>query len=1100
MFSFFRVSPFVLRIFRVSQFICICWLRGLGSYFLGLWLFSGGLYSQEPAPKPNGEAPQSAIVLLQKAAQYLEQNQYQAAFVTTNDYLTIYPRHYRVPEARFYRALAEYNLGRTEDARTALNALLASSPQQARRLGVFYWLGLCSYRFGEFDTAYDIWLRQLAVRGPEAADYLQQSYFGLAQVLSERGNHNEALRYFRLLKGPVQLRAGFAYGTLALKMGLYREAYHAFGAYLIQKDVAGGPSRSQALFYQAQSAFFANLLPQAKDGLDTVLRLYRRDERLFQAALIMRLRIAIQEADSAVAERLYEEAKKRNYGFGDWLRSVEFPLFLLLGRYSLALQQVRSRPLRSRTEREIARFDRALVLAFIDVRIAIRQMERLRSSFIRDIRERARFHAGRLQVEFPLTVAKGLSELEGYLEKYPEGLYAKDTVRILLRIYRADPERFWLRASALLGQLTESEHWQREECARFYLYWAEMAKQLGNEGASLRYLHKSQRLAPRSLVGLQSYYRIGAVYFAQNKYARALGYFREVELQLDALSRKGETQELGFYTALGIAMAYAGSGKGALAIERFARLIGQSHGAGRERSAQQAELQLGLVYFYQKNYRQAVETFDAIIAQGSLDFSGVSSGTIEYPPMLQALYWKGEALFRQGLFAAARQSFRRVNEMYPEILGTKAYLRAALAARAAGDYNSVIEDLTEAQQALAANDLWQLLHVDFQLIKYNLLLGRDVTATEAAGHLLESLPGGYDFVGEAFLEAAELYFNRGELERSEQILKLLEKKFMNRVSRNRTKNKRTGNTTSEKDWQQVTEDAVLNENIQNGLFSFDATLFLKRYGGKGTATAQSGLGRRNIDFYLEDGNAPQNEALNMALSSSIFAGLYLQGLIYVQKQNYGKAFRYFLNYLRKDPFGAYALSVVSSVLQLLPELNEKHSQQLLISLRQARLDDALGSLLFVRYWSLQPNNRAKKRALEQIARQTLSIEARKEALFHLSEYYNQRGDAKRAEQLLLDLRNTENKNPQIAEDSDNYWAGQANLELGRRAYKERLFEDAKAFFATVGPQAERETLAEALFWLASIARFEGNAAEERMHRQRLQELAPDSEWLRRLGE
>ena len=67
---------------------------------------------------------------------------------------------------------------------------------EARRFGVFYWLGLCSYRLGEADTAYDIWLRQLAVRETGAADYIQQTYFGLAQLLTERGDEGAGAALF----------------------------------------------------------------------------------------------------------------------------------------------------------------------------------------------------------------------------------------------------------------------------------------------------------------------------------------------------------------------------------------------------------------------------------------------------------------------------------------------------------------------------------------------------------------------------------------------------------------------------------------------------------------------------------------------------------------------------------------------------------------------------------------------------------------------------------------------------------------------------------------------------------------------------------------
>ncbi len=1071
-----------------------------------------------------GSEVRSAAGLLRESIQRLNQRQYQAAFQAVDNYLLLYPEHYRTAEANFYRSIIIYHLGRIEEARNGFNAILSASPANARRFGAFYWLGLCAYRLGERESAYDIWLRQLAVREARAADYIQQTYFGLAQLMVERGDDETALGYFRLLNGHLKRRAGFAYGSLALKHGLYREAYNAFSTYLILQETEDGPGRPQALFYQGQAAFFAGLLSQARQSLDSVLRLYHSSERLFLAALIMRLRIAIKDGDSATAERFYNEAtaleQRYRHGLGDWLNDTELPLFVLLGNYPLALKHMRGKKARSkgRTEREIARFNVAMVMALLDPRDATSRFRRLEKSFIPEIRERSLFHAARLQISFPLTRAQGLPDMERYLEQYPKGLYEKEAVRILLSIYRSDPDRFWLAASVLLEKQVQDRDWPPQERARFYLYWAEMARQLGNENVTLSYLHQSWKLAPRQLVGLQAYYRSGAIYFAQQKYVRALGYFREVQLQLSGQQfpsklLRSEASELGFYAALGIAQSYAGAGQDREALRQFERLIQRSREDRLGRNLQQAQLQLGLVYFYREAYGQAVDTFDLIIAQGVFPGNQPDIPPDQYTPALMALYWKGEALFRQGLFAAARQSFRRVNEIFPEALGASAYLRAALAAKAAEDYHSVIEDLNQAQAMEGEGDLLQLLNIDFNLVKYNLLLGRDKAALAAAEHMLAAAPPAYDFLGEAFLEVAELYFNRGEPERSLELLELLRDKFIRGLPPRQSAADRhlelylTEQSQNTSHSSTLLMDPALNANLRDQLFSFDAAQFLRRYGPKlhsiqpvpgnvGPVTSSNAAALEgNIDFYLESSAAQANDAL----SHSIFSALYLQGIIHAEQQDYLAACKSFLQYLKKDRQGAYAVSALSSVLRLIPELNVNQNRQLYAALRGAQLGDAIDSVLFARYWSFQPDNGTKKRALEKIIRQTLSLNARKEAMYHLAEYYRKRGDLKQAEQLLLDLRIIKGGN--IALDPENYWAGLANLELGRTAYQEHRFEDAKAFLNAIihQPQVERETLAEAYYWLAGIARFEGDTKAELSYRRNLQNQAPESEWLRKLN-
>ncbi|WGK69404.1 tetratricopeptide repeat protein [Candidatus Haliotispira prima] len=1073
----------------------------------------------------SGTELQSAAALLQEATLRLQQRQYEAVLESVGNYRLLYPEHHRMSEADFYRLIAVYHLGRTEEARSGFNSLLTSVPQDARRFGVFYWLGLCSYKLGELDTGYDIWLRQLTVRGADTADYSQQSYFGLAQILTERGDELNALRYFRLLQGSTRRRAGFAYGALALKRGLYRESYNAFSAYLIRKETETGPSRAQALFYQGQTAFFAGLLPQAKQSLDSVLRLYSRDERLFLAALVMRLRIALEEKDSDTARRFYDQAlaleQRYRHGMKDWLNATELSLFVQEGYYPLVLKYMRGTLARSRsrTEREIARFNVALALAFLDVRQAVRSLKKLEKSFIPDIRERALFHAARLQVSFPLTRSEGLVYTEKYLREYPEGLYVKEAVRILLRIYRSDPERFWLQASVLLEERLEDPELPQEERARFFLYRAEMARQLGNENAALAYLYRSWKLTPQTLVGLQSYYRSGAIYFAQKKYIRALGYFREVQLQLGGLDFssvkvQGEAEELAFYAALAVAQSYAGAGQAAEALRRFGQLIEESRETQQGRNVQQVRLQQGLVYFYRKAYGQAVDIFDLIISQGVFPANQPEALPDRYTPGLMALYWKGEALFRQGLFSAARQSFRRVNEIYPEALGANAYLRAALASKAAEDYESVIEDLEQALPFVGTN-LSQLLNIDFNLVKYNLLLGRDTAAIRAAKDMLEAVPPAYDFLGEAFMEVAELYFNRGDLARSQEVLSMLEKEFIRGLpSRESRAGFRLELYLEEEKPDApysggLIVDQALNANLKEDLFSFDAEQFLLRYGatrsnplpGAGNYVGAGGTNAAalggNIDFYVQSDGANTEE--NAVLSSSIFSALYLQGLIHAEEKNYLEACKYFLQYLKKDRLGPYAVSAVSGVLRLIPELNVARNTRLFALLRGANLGDALSSVLFVRYWSLQNDKAAKKRALEKIIRQTLSINARKEAMYHLAVYYRKRNDPERVEQLLLRLRNVKGGSPAL--DSENYWVGLANLELGRTAYQGGNFGDAKVFLQAITGQAqvERETLAEALYWLSGIAHFEGNAKEEEHYRQSLQNLAPGSEWLRKLN-
>ncbi|MEM9423283.1 MAG: tetratricopeptide repeat protein [Spirochaetota bacterium] len=1085
-------------------------------FLLCLVLAARPLSAQEPDSGPNsgdskpgslaGSGFQSAAAWLKEAVQHLEQRQYPAAVQAVGTYLLLYPQHYRVPEANFYRAIANYHLGQVQEARNALNALLAADPSEARRLGVFFWLGLTSYRLGEKDLAYDTWLRQLAVGEPSAADYRQQTYLGLAQITDERGEYPAALSYYRLLEGRTKRRGGFSYGNLALRQGLYREAYNAFSAYVIQQEVGDGPSRAQALFYQGQAAFFAGLLPQAKQSLDTFLRLYNNKERLFLAALLMRLSIALEEKDRATAQRFYDEAaaleRRYRHGMEDWLNEVELPLFILQENYPLALRHMRLKLARSRGRvgREIARFNVALARAFIDVRQSVRQLQRLKKSLLPDIRERALFQAARLNVSFPLTRSGGLAEMESYLKTYPEGVYAQEAFRILLAVYRSDPNRFWLQASLLLESQIESpagkETWSPEERSRFYLYWAEMARQLNNSSAALKYLYQSWKLAPRKLVGLQAYYRSGAIYFAQKQYSRALGYFREVQNQLKgpfpSRAEQAEAEELRFYAELAIAQSYAGAGQKRLALKQFRQLIQNS----RTREIRQAQLQLGLVYFYQGAYQQAVDTFDAIIAQGVFPGNQPDIPPDQYPPALMALYWKGETLFRLGLFSAARQSFRRASEVYPEALGPSAYLRAALAAKAGEDYPSVVDDLEQAQALAAGSELLQLLNIDFNLVKYNLLLGNDEAAAEAGEHMLKAAPPAYNFLSEAFLEVAELYFNRGDLNRSKAILSLLEKQFIRKLGmRESNERKRLelyledqGPVFANKG---VMMDNALNASLNEQLYSFDAQKFLQRYSAPPPLPNGSNAAAldRNIHFYMQNNESER-------ISSSIFSALYLQGIIHVEEEDFLAAARYFLQYLRREPLGPYAISALNSILRLLPTLdNPRH---IYAQIKAARLSDALEAALFVRYWSLQKDNETKKRALEKIVRQTLSVNARKEALYHLAQYYRKQGNTEQARQLLLELRSAKGGN--LALDPENYWAGLANLELGRTAYREGREKDAKVFFLSIATQAqvERETLAEALYWLNSIAHFQGNDGEALRYRESLRNVAPDSEWLRKL--
>ena len=1072
----------------------------------------------------SGSRTQSAATLLQETVERLQQRQYQAATQVISTYLQLYPEHYRAAEAKFYRSIASYHMGQVQQARKGFDALLRVDPEEASRFGALYWLGLISFRLGEVDTAHDLWLRQLALRTANAADYRQQTYLALAQVMKQRGDESAALRYYRLLEGPTRRRAGFIYGSLALRQGLYHEAYNAFSAYLIQPDIQSGPSRAQALFYRGQSAFFAGLLRQAKQSLDTVLKLYSPQERLFLAALIMRLRLALEEKDGPTAQRFYDQAvaleQRYRHGMKTWLNAVKLPLFILQGQYSLALKHMRSKPRRGRTEREIARFNIAMVQAFIDKRLALRQFHKLRKSFIPDIRERTLFQIARLQIPFLLTRAEGVAQMEAYLQQYPQGFYAQEAVRILLTMYRSDPGQFWLQSSRLLEELRQHGPWPQTERARFYLYWAEMARQLNNDRTALKYWHQSWKLAPRKLVGLQAHYRSGAFYFGQRQYSRALGYFREVQLQLAGLqfassTAQSEAEELSFYTELAIAQAYVGAGQARQALRQFQQLIQKSHNA--QHNVQQAQLQLGLVYFYQQAYQQAVDTFDAIISAAIIS-PGVSSPgkrpnilvdpllPDHYPPVLLALYWKGEALFRQGLFAAARQSFHRINEIYPEALGANAYLRAALAAKAAEDYASVIEDLQQARAFIAEDNLQQWLNVDFHLVKYNLLLGRDNAAIEAAKHMLKSVPSTYDLaynlIGEAFSEIAELYFNRGDLDRSQTLLTLLEQRFIRNLPPRAKRAKLEGkplepnpsapHSTPHIVGSTVT-DSALSANLRNRLFSFDTEKFLRRYSVSPAVPKQnsSAVLDNNIHFYV------QNRAGDIP-PPSIFSALYLLGIIYAEKQNFLVASQYFLQYLKKDPHGSYAISAVSSLLRLLPKLATEHRDRLYSQIKAARLGAALDSILFARYWSLQTESAAKKRALEQIIEQTISINARKEAMYHLSVHHRKQGNMAQAQQLLLDLRHIQGG--RLALDPENYWAGLANLELGRMAYLEGKMGEAKVFFQTLSQQAQigRETLAEALYWLANIARFEGNTEEAREYRQNLQNLDPSSEWLRKL--
>lgn len=1053
-----------------------CLLFGIGWFG---WFGLSGLRAEETDNR------------LRELAQRIAEREYSAAERILSSHWP--DQNTRPNEVRFYSAFLSYHQGRLEAALRELRSLPPLGMLETS-LGVSYWLGLVYYGMGRLGSAIDFFERQLKRQTSHSADYKNQSYFGLAMSYWRQGDEGKALRYFALIEGETRLRAGFAGGSLALKNGLYRQAYNGFSAYLAKRDPQNRFSRRHALFYKGQSAFLAGMFEEAQASLSQLIKLKVPDRNLYFSALVYLIQsgIALDREELVRAHDLELRKYLRGEGNSGLSRKVpprlEFELDLFYRRYDKLAEYLSGRiaEAETREERESAQYNYALALLKKDSEEGIERLTGLLESQTAEVADRAQFQRAYQTFRSAPLKQDGIQLLEEYIRLYPDGLYREEAVKILLVHYRNHPREFWLSASALLERVCFDPSWSADLRAQFSLYWGEMTRALGRERPALEHYYRVWELAPGSRAGLEAYYRIGFIYFTQKQYHRALDFFQTVE-------RGNPPEELLAEAQLALASCYAGLKNWEQTLAVFDRIL------ARPRSLEELRpiyLRIGFVHYYVRDYAEAVEYFEKVGVTPGKTANGPDSFSVS---SLLALYWKAQALYRQRDYRSARDNFRLVNQLYPDALQGEGYIRAAMAAKSAGDYVGLLEDLKLAQP-LIGKDLEAMVDVDFHLIKYSLLLGRDQGALEASSHFLTYLLPAYRLVGEAFLQAAESSFNRGDFERSVAVLTLLEEKILPRLSALSRKDlswepflNRNGRAGPEEAVSlDLLANPLLKKSVQKDFFSFDLDRFLTEYGEpEGTQNAEIRAVEENLAYYL-----PKDE--NGQTRDSVFGAFYLHGMVYLSQKKFLEASDYFLRYLSSAPEGYYAVPAMRNIVRVLPELSAGEWDIVSAEVRTFPLPESFRDWIYIKNWERVEDSVEKRRGLERTASESTSGAVRREALYALSGYWDRQGDAPASRRLLKELIEIEGEDP-VLQDTENHII-LAHLELGRWEAVNGNPDDAERYllFIAEGERRDEAVLAESFYWLSKLAGAAGNRTQSDRYRKSLEELSAGSSWLEKL--
>lgn len=219
--------------------------------------------------------------------------------------------------------------------------------------------------------------------------------------------------------------------------------------------------------------------------------------------------------------------------------------------------------------------------------------------------------------------------------------------------------------------------------------------------------------------------------------------------------------------------------------------------------------------------------------------------------------------------------------------------------------------------------------------------------------------------------------------------------------------------------------------------------------------------------------------------------LYLMGMSQMYTGKDKAAVNSLLAYLEKNAHGSHANSCASALARLVTE--KEVGKFVYNKTRLSKAPEPYKAVVEIRWWSLQSDSQAKRRALENFYRKTLSGNARNEALYELGSLYLRGGKTEEGRNLLTTL---------YSRLDGGLWGGKALLALAESYSDDGQTNRALEYLHSVLDRFPNnpDMAAQSLYLLSKTYTWINNREEAVRTRQRLYDDYADSLWAQKLRE
>jgi len=697
---------------------------------------------------------QGADSLYQSGTRAFQDGLYLMAGRSFRQLVEQYPDSPLADDAEYLRGLAEFYQQGYRNALALFRELPRRFPQSPFVRQVPFWLGCCYYRLGQYPEAVSQLIQQVE-RFPEEREYTERALLlqGSAQEKLElwAEAQNSYRRLLELKPGSEVAPEGwFRLGSVQLELRDYPSALASFTRVLVDHPEA--PQAAEALFYAAESLYFAGRLAEAERRYRLVLAgltrqsasaSERRETCLYRLA---RIQARLERPSEALATLA---SLDRGYPRGRY--AAEVPLLRAealfdLKRYGEAVAEYRQALASAAAPGDRQKLAYNLALSALGAGRLEEALEPLGAASQgpdQGIAEKSLFRLASALADLHRE-EESLRALADFRGRFPGSRQAEEGLALQGSLLdRAGRPR---EAQAVYGELLTRYPFSGSKDE--YLFKRGSSRLGSGDGpGALKDFFAVVQTLPGSAFRGESEYAIGSIYSARSEYARALPYFK-------AVAERERGSDLGGRATLAVGVCLYNTGEYRQSLAWFGRLPQGSAAAGWE---PQGWYYTGRALYKLEELDQAEERF----ARAAAALEGKPEGE-------EALYWQGVSLFRLNRLGQARGVFLGLAGRYPE--GTRAaesLYRAGVCSALSGAHAQALEAYERALAAAssgragpAAARRALLQETLFQKGASLLALGDRSKAVAAFQALARDYPEG-NLASEAFLALAQEDFQAG---------------------------------------------------------------------------------------------------------------------------------------------------------------------------------------------------------------------------------------------------------------------------------------------------------------------------------------------------